>query len=143
MSGEYANLLRRRALAYMRVSERLLGEGEYDLAVFNCEYAVQLYIKSLLYRLTGEEWRGHGIRALLGLLASILEQEGYRDYAVKVMDFVRKYRRVLAEIEEAHTRAVYGPITYSREQAELLIRNAKEVIELLKRIEKGVFSSVS
>ena len=67
MSGEYALLLRRRALSMLRLAERLIDETEYDLAVLNAEYATQLYVKSFLLRLAGEEWRGHSIRALLGL----------------------------------------------------------------------------
>jgi len=52
MSGIYPTLLRRRAESMIKIAERLLGEGEYDLAVFNAEYATQLYIESLLYRLS-------------------------------------------------------------------------------------------
>ncbi|MEM4970844.1 MAG: HEPN domain-containing protein [Sulfolobales archaeon] len=58
MSGEYAILLRRRALSMLRLAERLVGEAEYDLAVLNAEYAAQLYVRSFLLRLAGEEWRG-------------------------------------------------------------------------------------
>lgn len=53
MSGNYPGLLKRRAESMMRLAVRLLREGEYDLAVLNAEYAVQLHIKSLLYRLSG------------------------------------------------------------------------------------------
>ena len=38
MSGIYPALLRRRAESMIKIAERLLGEGEYDLAVFNAEY---------------------------------------------------------------------------------------------------------
>lgn len=61
MSGDYPILLRRRAESMFRLAEKLLNEGEYDLAVFNAEYAAQLYVKSILYRLSGEEWRGHSV----------------------------------------------------------------------------------
>ena len=35
MSGKYPDLLRRRAESMMRLAERLLSEGGYDLAVLN------------------------------------------------------------------------------------------------------------
>jgi HEPN domain-containing protein len=139
LSGEYPSLLKKRALACMRLAKRLLDEGEYDLAVFNAEYALQLYIKSILYRITGEEWRGHGIRSLLGLLASLLRREGFSEYSDMIIDYVSRYRRILAEIEEAHTRAIYGALPYSKDQAVQIIRQAEETLKLLQRIEEGVF----
>jgi len=138
VSGEYAALLKRRALSMLRLAERLLGEAEYDLAALNAEYAAQLYVKSVLYRLTGEEWRGHSIRALLGLLAYTLEEKGFHSQAERVMAFVRGNRRLLAELEEAHTRAVYGVFQYSREQAQTLLNAARRVVELAESVEEEV-----
>ncbi len=51
----------------LRLAKELLSRGEADLAALHAEYAVQLYIKSLLYRLSDEEWRGHNVRAYLVL----------------------------------------------------------------------------
>jgi len=143
MSGEYPSLLKRRAESMMKLAERLLKEGEYDLAVHNAEYAAQLYIKSLLYRLSGEEWRGHSVRTLLGAAALTAEEEGLREEAEKIIDFTRKNRRILAELEEAHTRSIYGIFEYSREQAATLIDSAKSIIKLAKEIEKAVFKGGS
>ncbi len=140
MSGEYALLLKRRSEAMLRLARRLLEEGEYDLAALNAEYAAQLRVKSLLYRVTGEEWRGHQIRGLLGVLASSLASEGFRELADEVVEFVRRNRGLLAELEEAHTRAVYGVFSYSREQAEALVKAAEMVIRLVSKIESRVFS---
>lgn len=139
MSGRYPSLLRRRAESMMRLAERLLGEGEYDLAVLNAEYSAQLFVKSLLYRLSGEEWRGHSVRTLLGALALVAEGEGLRSVAERIYDFVRRNRRVLAELDEAHTRSVYGVFEYSREQAEVLVSAARLIVELVKEVEEEVF----
>ncbi len=123
----------------IRIAEKLLEEGEYDLAVFNAEYDTQLYIKSLLYRLSGEEWRGHNIRTLLGALVLVAEESGLREIAEKVYNFTRRNRRSLAELEEAHTRSIYGIFEYTRNQAETLVNIAKEVIKIVKEIEEKVF----
>ena len=61
MSGNYPRILKRRAEAMMKNAIRLFNEGEYDLAVLNAEYAAQLYVKAVLYQLSGEEWRGHSV----------------------------------------------------------------------------------
>lgn len=139
MSGEYSALLRRRALSMPQLADRLLNEGEYDLAALHAEYVAQLYLKSPLFRLTGEEWRGHNARMLIGLLAYTLEEKGLRALADEVMDFAKRNKRILAELEEAHTRSVYGPFQYSRDQATALLHAARSVVELAKRIEKSVF----
>ena len=139
MSGEYPALLRRRALSMLQLAERLLNEGEHDLAALHAEYATQLYLKSLLFRITGEEWRGHDVRSLIGLLAYALEERGLRALAEEVMDFAKRNKRILAELEEAHTRSVYGALQYSREQAAALLNAARSVVELAKRIEKNIF----
>ncbi len=136
MSSNYWEVLRRRALSMLSLAKRLVSEGEYDLAVLNAEYAAQLYLKSLLYRLSGEEWRGRSIRTLLGALSLVLHECGLDDLANVVYDFVRSNRRLLAELDEAHTRAVYGPLQYSREQAGALLKAAELVIDLLKKVEE-------
>ena len=140
MSGEYAALLRKRALNALRWAERACSEGDYDTCAREAEYAAQLYLKSLLYRILGEEVRGHDVRELLGVLVSALLEHGFRDEADNVADYVRRNRRVLAWLSEAHTRAVYGPVEYSRREAELVLSAAKSVVELLSRLEERLFA---
>jgi len=139
MSGKYPDLLRRRAESMIRLAERLLGEDEYDLAVLNAEYSAQLYVKSTLFRLSGEEWRGHGVRTLLGAVALVIEESRIRNLAEEIIDFTRRNRRILAELEEAHTRSIYGALEYSEEQAKTIVESAKSVIELMKKIEEEIF----
>ena len=38
----------------LELAKRLFHENKYDLTVLHAEYAAQLYLKSLLYRLTGK-----------------------------------------------------------------------------------------
>ncbi len=123
----------------MKLAKRLLEEEEYDLAVHNAEYAAQLYAKSLLYRLSGEEWRGHSVRTLLGALALLAEEAELGEVAEQVVDFSRRNRRALAELDEAHTRSIYGVFEYSGDQASAILEVAKSVVELLKGIEERVF----
>ncbi len=141
MSGDYPSLLKRRATSMLKLAERLLSEGEYDLAVLNAEYAAQLYVKALLNRLSGDEWRGHSVRTLLGALALVVREGGLEGIAETIQEFVRHNRRMLAELDEAHVRSIYGPLQYSREQAEALVQAAKSVVALLKGIEEQVFGS--
>jgi len=139
VSGKYLRLLRRRALSALRWARRAFEEGDYDTAVREAEYAAQLYIKSLLYRVMGEEVRGHDLRELLGVLISALIEGDLEDEAKTLVDYVRRRRRELAWLSEAHTRAVYGPTECGRREAELLLRIAEDVVETLRRLEARIF----
>ncbi|OYT39613.1 MAG: DNA-binding protein [Desulfurococcales archaeon ex4484_58] len=141
MNGIYPDILRERAWAMFRLANRLFERGEYDLSAMNIEYAVQLYLKSLLYRVSGEEWRGYNIRSLLGSLILLLQEQGFDREASKITSFIRRNRRVLAELEEAHTRVVYSVFSYSRDQVKILLGIARELMDLLKNIEEKVFSN--
>ncbi len=134
MSGNYPRILKRRAEAMMKNAIRLFNEGEYDLAVLNAEYAAQLYVKAVLYQLSGEEWRGHSVRTLLGILAFLARENGLNEVANEIHDFIRRNRRILAELDEAHVRAVYGIFEYNREQANAIIDISRQVIDMVKRI---------
>ncbi|MEM2475318.1 MAG: HEPN domain-containing protein, partial [Thermofilaceae archaeon] len=135
----YVELLKRRSRSMLRLAKQLLFSGECDLAVLNAEYAARLLVKAILYRVAGEEVRGHSIRALIGLLVSVLEEKGFRKEAEELIEFVRRNRRVIAELEEGHVRSIYGVFSYSREQAGKLVEAADSIIGMLEKIEKEVF----
>jgi len=139
VSGEYAALLRRRALAAFKWAQRAYAEGDYDIAVLQAEYAVQLYLKSVLYRVLGEEVRGHNIRELFGLLSAALLEQGAEDLAREVSEYVRRHRRELEELSEAHTRATYSIVEYGEREAGLLLKIAEQVLDKLRELEVKLF----
>ena len=139
MSGRYPILLRKRALNALKWAERAYNDGDYDTAVREAEYAVQLYIKSIIYRILGEEIRGHNIRELLGVLVSVLIEESFGTEANELIDYIRKHRRELAELSEAHTRAVYGLVEFGRRESGILLKIAKDILSVLKDLEVKIF----
>ena len=139
MSGEYPSLLKKRALNALKWAMKAFEEGDCDTAVRDAEYAEQLYVKSLIYRIIGEEVRGHNIRELLGLLASALLEEGFKDQSRRITMYTRKNRRMLAELSDAYTRATYGLFEYGKREAEILLKIASMVIEELERLEDEIF----
>jgi HEPN domain-containing protein len=139
LSGRYPSLLKKRALSAYKWASRAFEEGDYDTCVRELEYSVQLYVKSLIYRISGEEVYGHNIRELLGILASILVEKGFESEAKEIIEYIRRNRRALAELEIGHTRAVYGLIEYGRREAEILMSIASEILNLLKMIEERIF----
>ena len=139
MSGEYPLILRKRALNALKWAERALEEGDYDTAAREAEYAAQLYLKSVIYRVRGWEARGRDINELLGILAYTLMEEGLDEEARMIMDFSRSRRRELAELSDAHTRASYGLVEYTERASRELVRVASELIDLLRRLEERIF----
>ena len=87
----------------------------------------------------GEEVRGHDIRELLAVLVSALLEQGLANEAGYVADYVRRHRRELAWLSEAHTRAAYGPVEYSRREAEIVLSTAKSVLRLAEELEEKLF----
>jgi len=139
MSGKYAEVLRRRALSTLRWAERACEAGDYDIWALMAEYAAQLYLKSLVYRVRGEEIGVHSIGELFGILTASLMEQGLRDVAEELAEYSHRHRRELAELSEAHTRAVYGFVGYGRREAELVLGIARFVIEKLGEIEVKLF----
>lgn len=139
MSGELAEILRSRALMYLRSAERSFREGDYDVAANEAEYAAQIYIKYMIYGVSGEEARGHDIRGLLSLLAIFLKEQGFKEEAEEISEYVRRRRRLLAELSEAHVRAMCSITRYDKESAGLLISVARELIEMLGGLEARIF----
>ncbi len=138
-SGEYPSLLKKRALTALKWAKRAFKEGDYDIAVNNAEYAVQLYVKSIIYRILGEERSCHDIRSLLGVLASALIEQGLNEEANLVIDFIRANRRPIAELSDAHTRAMYSLFEYGEKEAKILIKIAEDIIEMLQTLEEKIF----
>jgi HEPN domain-containing protein len=135
LSGEYVNVLKRRALSFLEEASKV---KDPDLAAFLAEQSIQLYIKAVLYELFGERVRGHNIRELLGLLARLLDRAEYHNEANRVRDFVADNRGILIDVEEAYIMSRYGERGYTLEEAKKFIDLAKRLINLLEEVAKDV-----
>ena len=121
-------LLRKRSLRMLNHAEHCVTTGDYDLASFLAEQAVQLYLKSVILELTGEVPRTHVVRQLFHILRTIIRDTEYID------EFIRKNRRLLVGLEEAYLASRYLFRIYEKEEAEELVNFAKEVIRFVRNI---------
>ncbi|MEM0232544.1 MAG: HEPN domain-containing protein [Candidatus Nezhaarchaeales archaeon] len=128
MSYSEVSLVRDRALRMLKSGRRSLLEGDYDIAAFMADQAVQLYIKSVIFELTGELPRVHVVRQLINILRDLLGDPDVFD------GFVRENRSLLIRLEEAYISSRYMPRKYDREEAEELLDFAEKVIEFVKSI---------
>lgn len=69
MSFEEAEVLKKRAEAFLRNAERLIKDKEWDLAIFNLEQFCQLILKYKLLIKKGSYPRTHSLRTLIRILA--------------------------------------------------------------------------
>lgn len=138
MSGVKVNIIKRRAKTFLDLSLELMGKGMLDLAAFHIHQACQLRVKASILRLSGRIPRMHGIRELLGMLAHNLEELGFRKESDMVMDFVRRFRDVLIDIETSYTETRYSTYTPTRGVVESMHRVANEIFKLLDKVEEHV-----
>ncbi|ABP95166.1 HEPN domain protein [Metallosphaera sedula] len=72
MSGIRIQLLKARALQFLENARLNVEKGYYDLAVFNCEQSLQLYLKAILQEPFASEFRSHELKSLLSHLSKLL-----------------------------------------------------------------------
>ncbi|ADI32020.1 HEPN domain-containing protein [Staphylothermus hellenicus] len=122
------DLLRSRSLKMLHYAREAVERGDYDLAVFFAEQAAQLYSKSVILELTGEVPRTNSIRQLLYMIGDLVSDR----QRMRIIEFVRQYRSLLAGLEDAYIASRYLYRRYGRDEALDLVRIAEMVIKVVK-----------
>jgi len=112
-------ILRRRAKAFLARALDSLNAGDYDLAVFLSEQAVQLHLKSILLEEVGDYPRTHSISSLISTLRKIPGHEG--------LVSLEGRKREVSLMEDAYIASKLAR-EYTREEAEALVKTAREVL---------------
>ncbi|MEM2622961.1 MAG: HEPN domain-containing protein [Candidatus Nezhaarchaeales archaeon] len=124
MSMEEVEILRGRAKTFLKYAKEALERGDFDFACFSSEQASQLFVKSVILELVGEVPRSHRVGELLYLLSkSVPEMEE------SITEFVRRNREALRALDDAYITSRYLPSTYTREDADVLVKLAEDLIE--------------
>jgi HEPN domain-containing protein len=114
-------ILRRRTKAFLNRALDSLEAKDYDVASFLSEQAVQLYLKSLLLEELGDYPRTHSISTLLTILGKV---EKYKNVA-KILEIKKREIRLM---ENAYISSMYLVGEFDEEEAQTLIKLAKEII---------------
>lgn len=124
MSFEEAEVLRRRAEAFLRNAMNLLSGGEADLAMFSLEQYCQLILKYKLLVKKGSYSRTHSLRRLVRELGEV---------DPRVLALVSDVRNLhyVARLEEAYIAARYLPVEYEVPEVEDVMRFVLEVFKPL------------
>jgi len=121
-TSEFA-FLRENAESFFRNAEYLYGQGEYNLAAFNVEQAMQLMLKYLLAVKVGDFPRTHSLRRLFREAKSICPQ---------LWKFYEEYASVVGNIESAYIALRYYPIRFEKVEVEEMIKVYAEFVEVLE-----------
>ncbi|ABL78698.1 HEPN domain-containing protein [Thermofilum pendens] len=126
MSFEEAEVLRRRAHAFLRNALRLIDEGEYDLAAFSLEQYCRLILEYKLLVLKGSYPRTHSLRRLIRELG---------EAEPSVLELVENVGNLhyVARLEEAYLASRYFPTAYEEAEVRDLARFVAEVFR--RRVE--------
>lgn len=127
MSYDIAQEFLRRAKEYLQGSELTFEKGLYEVSALNSEVSAQLALKGLLFKLGVEPPRTHGIRELLSLIYAKLGEK-------KVSDFSRENRERLIILENIRGKSQYGLPPVSKDEAEIALITAKEIIKLVESL---------
>jgi HEPN domain-containing protein len=124
LSIERAEVLRRRARAFLRGAVMLIEVQEWDLAVFDLEQYCQLILKYRLFVERGYYPATHSLRRLIKELSQahpelrgLIEDEMNLNY--------------MARLEEAYITARYSPYMYEEKEALSLLNFVLKVFKPL------------
>lgn len=123
MRKEEIEKFRQRAGAFLDTARYNFQNKTYDLAAFNIEQAVQLYVKTRLLELTGEFPRTHNLVVLLRQLSSVFKQK-------EVEEFVKNEMEALTKLADIYITARY----YTREFYEAELRNLFTFADKIKEL---------
>jgi HEPN domain-containing protein len=122
VSFEEAELLRSRAESFLRNAQRLIEEGEADIAIFSLEQYCQLILKYKLLVYTGSYPRTHSLRQLIRELGRV-------DPRILVLVNDVKNLHYVARLEEAYISSRYLPYKYTIEEVKDIGRFILEVFK--------------
>jgi len=128
-SLDSVNILLKKSRMFLNSAKGNIARRLYDVACFDADQATQLFLKAHILKFSGFVPRTHGIRTLLGHLASILEVN-----KKAITRFVTEHRSDLMMLEDAYLRARYMDEEYNRQDAKKCVEIAEKVIELVKKV---------
>lgn len=120
LSFEEAEILRRRAEAFLRNASRLIEEREWDLAMFSLEQYCQLILKYKLLVRRGSYPRTHSLRRLIREVG---------EFSPDILDLIEDLGSLhyVARLEEAYIASRYLPYIYEEREVRDLYRFTLEV----------------
>ncbi|MCS6769764.1 MAG: HEPN domain-containing protein [Candidatus Caldarchaeum sp.] len=120
--AEEVELLRRRARSFLARAEESVAAEDYDISCFLAEQALQLHLKSLLLEELGDFPRTHSISFSLQQIKKLPKHQEL----AKLLEGRKNEVRLM---EDAYIASRYLPRRNNEDEAKLLVRLVREVLE--------------
>ncbi len=115
----------RRSMKFEKNAVWNLEQGDYDLAVFHVEQAMQLLVKAKLLEVVGDFPKTHNVVTLLELLCKVTRDEN-------IERFIKENKVRLARLIDAYVSSRYFVREFYKEEAVEALNLLKELKSLLK-----------
>ncbi len=125
MSFEEIEILKERAEKFLENGEYLLSKGVLDLAAFNIQQSVELYLKYKLFLLAGDYPKTHSIKRLLKEIGKVA------DKVDEVRHFMEENIDGISNLENAYITSRYIPAEFERKEVENMLNLAKRIRSLV------------
>jgi len=119
------NFLKERAQEFWKEAIRNIEEGNYNLAAFHLEQAMQLYLKYLIGKELGEWPKTHYLYELLSKINEIYKNE-------KLKKFQEENELFWDDLSDAYFTSRYYPRTFSKSLVENFKKYCEEFFKLVE-----------
>lgn len=123
-----ADFLKKRAKEFLKAGSYHLKKTQYNLAAFNFEQAVQLYLKYCLFQKLADFPKTHSLRDLLFDIGKVYQKEK------EIKKLVKENSQIISDLEEAYITSRYLPVEFSKEQIRVMEDFTKNLIKFLKKL---------
>lgn len=123
MRKEEVKIFKEKGDAFLDTARYNFENERFDLAAFNVEQAVQLFIKTKLLELIGEFPRSHNLVILLKELSYVFKEN-------EIEDFIKNEMMGLTKLTDVYITSRY----YTREFYEDEVKDLLNFVEKVKRL---------
>ncbi|MBU5688101.1 MAG: HEPN domain-containing protein [Candidatus Aenigmarchaeota archaeon] len=119
--------LKKRAIDFLENGKRNLYEGKFDLAAFNLEQSIQLFLKYLIFQKKGDYPKTHSLKSL------------FKEISEYIKDFEKILKsnvEIIGDLESAYIGARYLPIEFLKEEVEKMVEFSEKIKNLVEKHEK-------
>jgi HEPN domain-containing protein len=117
-------ILKERAYEFVKLAEYAYKRKRYDLAMFNLEQAIQLYLKYKIWQKLGDFEKTHSIIKLLKDFGKVYKKSR------KIKKLINNNLKLIRDLEIAYIESRYLPAQFLKEDVD----KAFEFIEELKNL---------
>jgi len=131
VTKEEIKILLDRSKKFLDLAKYSIEKGDYDLAAFNLEQALQLYLKAEILKNGARFPHSHDLIELLEFLLKITKNE-------TIQNILSEYSVELGSLTDAYIMAMYFIRKYTKDEAEKLLRTVEEIINKIERSQGSI-----